>query len=136
MRKEPCPLQTRFHDSLQKRIDQQNIYLVDKIAFMRQWPFFYDVSGSPENAFLFKEEKVAFALPPVGGAAKRIPLMIYSIGHRLNCDAANEFPAFSLAADANQTPVEVLSSTGALPRVSRTGLEPVTKGLKGPCSTT
>jgi len=53
--------------SLQKRIDQQNAdYVTDKIAFMRQWPFFFDISRSPENAAWFNEEKVAIALPPVG----------------------------------------------------------------------
>jgi ABC-type glycerol-3-phosphate transport system substrate-binding protein len=83
-------------DSLQKRIDQQNMdYLVDKIAFMRQWPFFYDVSRSPENASLFKEEKVAFALPPVGPSGKANSTYAASWGYGLvktapNLDAAKE----------------------------------------------
>jgi len=58
--------------SLQKRIDQQNAdYLANKVAFMRQWPFFYDISHSPENAAWFAEEKVAVALPPVGPGGKQ-----------------------------------------------------------------
>ena len=83
-------------DSLQKRIDQQNMdYLVDKIAFMRQWPFFYDVAHNPENASLFKEEKIAFALPPVGPGGKANSTYAASWGYGLvktapNLDAAKE----------------------------------------------
>jgi len=53
--------------SLQKDYNQQNgDYLADKVAFMRQWPFFGDVARSDENAEWFSEDKVAIGLPPVG----------------------------------------------------------------------
>ncbi len=53
--------------SLQKDYNQQNAdYLADKVAFMRQWPFFADVARSEDNADWFSEDKVAVALPPVG----------------------------------------------------------------------
>jgi len=44
--------------------------VADKIAFMRQWPFFYDTAHSPDNASWFNEDKVAIALPPVGPGGK------------------------------------------------------------------
>jgi ABC-type glycerol-3-phosphate transport system substrate-binding protein len=82
--------------SLQKRIDQQNAdYMGDKVAFMRQWPFFYDISRSPENAAWLKEEKVAVALPPVGPGGKGNSTYAASWGFGLvktapNLDAAKE----------------------------------------------
>lgn len=53
--------------SLQKDYNQQNAdYIADKVAFMRQWPFFYDVARSPDNEAWFSEDKVQIALPPAG----------------------------------------------------------------------
>lgn len=53
--------------SLQKDYNQQNAdYIADKVAFMRQWPFFTDVVRSEDNASWFSEDKVAVGLPPVG----------------------------------------------------------------------
>lgn len=53
--------------SLQKDYNQQNgDYIADKVAFMRQWPFFGDVARGDENAEWFSEDKVAIGLPPVG----------------------------------------------------------------------
>src|SRR5690606_35939608 len=53
--------------SLQKDYNQQNAdYIADRVAFMRQWPFFYDVARSPDNAGWFDESKVQIALPPEG----------------------------------------------------------------------
>jgi multiple sugar transport system substrate-binding protein len=53
--------------SLQKDYNQQNgDYLADKVAFMRQWPFFGDVARGEDNKAWFREDKVAIALPPVG----------------------------------------------------------------------
>jgi ABC-type glycerol-3-phosphate transport system substrate-binding protein len=51
--------------SLQKDYNTQNgDYMADKVAFMRQWPFFGDVArGNPD---WFSEDKVAVALPPAG----------------------------------------------------------------------
>jgi ABC-type glycerol-3-phosphate transport system substrate-binding protein len=53
--------------SLQKDYNQQNgDYIADKVAFMRQWPFFGDVARSADSTAWFSEVKVAVALPPVG----------------------------------------------------------------------
>lgn len=53
--------------SLQKDYNQQNAdYLADRVVFMRQWPFFYDVARSPDNADWYNEEKAVIALPPAG----------------------------------------------------------------------
>jgi multiple sugar transport system substrate-binding protein len=56
--------------SLQKDYNQQNAdYIADKVAFMRQWPFLYDVVRSDENKGWFtSEDKLAVALPPAGPA--------------------------------------------------------------------
>ncbi len=51
--------------SLQKDYDQQNAdYLADRVAFMRQWPFFYSVTRSAED--WYEEGKAEIALPPAG----------------------------------------------------------------------
>jgi multiple sugar transport system substrate-binding protein len=53
--------------SLQKEYPQQNAdYIADKVAFMRQWPFFGDVARSEDNKAWFSEDKVMIALPPAG----------------------------------------------------------------------
>jgi ABC-type glycerol-3-phosphate transport system substrate-binding protein len=55
--------------SLQKDYDQQNAdYTSDRVAYMRQWPFFYDVSRAAED--WFEEDKAAIVLPPVGPGGK------------------------------------------------------------------
>jgi len=57
--------------SLQTDYNQQNgAYIADKVAFMRQWPFFGDVARSEDNKAWFSEDKVAVALPPVGPGGK------------------------------------------------------------------
>lgn len=57
--------------SLQKDYNQQNgDYIADKVAFMRQWPFFGDVARSKDNEKWFSEDKVAVALPPAGPGGK------------------------------------------------------------------
>jgi ABC-type glycerol-3-phosphate transport system substrate-binding protein len=57
--------------SLQKDYNQQNgDYIADKVAFMRQWPFFGDVARSDANKAWFSEDKVAVALPPAGPGGK------------------------------------------------------------------
>jgi len=57
--------------SLQKDYTPQNAdYVADKVAFMRQWPFFGDVARSEDNKKWFSEDKVAIALPPVGPGGK------------------------------------------------------------------
>lgn len=55
--------------SLQKSYDQQNAdYTADKVAFMRQWPFFYDVARAKTD--WFAEEKAVVMMPPVGPGGK------------------------------------------------------------------
>jgi len=55
--------------SLQKSYDQQNAdYIADKVAFMRQWPYFYDVSRAATE--WFAEDKVVVGLPPAGPVGK------------------------------------------------------------------
>lgn len=57
--------------SLQKDYNQQNAdYVADRVAFMRQWPFFYDVARSDDNKAWFNEDKVQIALPPAGPGGK------------------------------------------------------------------
>jgi multiple sugar transport system substrate-binding protein len=57
--------------SLDTEILQQNAdYCTDKMAYMRQWPFFYDTATGPDYAAWFKEDKIAVALPPVGPGGK------------------------------------------------------------------
>lgn len=57
--------------SLQKDYNQQNgDYIADKVAFMRQWPFFGDVARSDDNKAWFSDDKVAIELPPVGPGGK------------------------------------------------------------------
>lgn len=57
--------------SLQKDYNQQNgDYIADKVAFMRQWPFFGDVVRGKDNEKWWKEDKAVVALPPTGPAGK------------------------------------------------------------------
>lgn len=54
--------------ALNKDYDAINVdYMNDRVAMMRQWPFFYDVSRSDPD--WFAEDKVAIALPPAGPAS-------------------------------------------------------------------
>ncbi len=57
--------------SLQKDYNTQNAdYIADKVAFMRQWPFFGDVARGDDNKKWYSDDKVAVALPPVGPGGK------------------------------------------------------------------
>jgi ABC-type glycerol-3-phosphate transport system substrate-binding protein len=57
--------------SLQKDYNMVNAdYIADKVAFMRQWPFFGDVARSDDNKKWFSEDKVMVGLPPVGPGGK------------------------------------------------------------------
>jgi ABC-type glycerol-3-phosphate transport system substrate-binding protein len=64
--------QTLNPASLQKDYNQQNAdYMADKVAFMRQWPFVYDVVRADNaKAWFTSEDKLAFDLPPVGPGGK------------------------------------------------------------------
>ena len=57
--------------SLQKDYNQQNSdYFGDKVAFMRQWPFFGNVARGDDNKAWFSEDKVTIGLPPAGPGGK------------------------------------------------------------------
>jgi len=76
-----------------------NDYVADKVAFMRQWPTFYDVAHSSANTYWFKDEKAAVALPPVGPGGKANSTYTASWGFGLvktapNLDAAKEVIKF------------------------------------------
>jgi multiple sugar transport system substrate-binding protein len=87
-------------------IYQQNAdYIGDKVAFMRQWPFFFDISRAPENAAWFQEDKVAIALPPVGPGGKGNSTYAASWGFGVvktapNLDAAKEVLKFLVSPEA------------------------------------
>ncbi len=54
-------------DALNMNYDQQNeLYMDDRVMFMRQWPFFQSVAEG--NAEWYDPAKVAIALPPAGPA--------------------------------------------------------------------
>jgi ABC-type glycerol-3-phosphate transport system substrate-binding protein len=48
---------------------QNQLYMEDKIAFMRQWPYFYGVTSS--NTDWFAPEKIQLELPPAGPAGSK-----------------------------------------------------------------
>ncbi|MCC7206406.1 MAG: extracellular solute-binding protein [Anaerolineae bacterium] len=48
---------------------QNNLYMGDKVAFMRQWPFFQGVAEG--NAEWYKPEKMVITLPPAGPAGSK-----------------------------------------------------------------
>jgi len=54
-------------DAININYDQQNqLYMDDKLMFMRQWPFFQSVAEG--NTAWYSPDKVAIALPPAGPA--------------------------------------------------------------------
>jgi len=97
--------------SLQKDYNQQNgDYLADKVAFMRQWPFFGDVARSDDNKAWFSEDKVAIALPPVGPGGSGGSTYAAGWGWGIvknspNLDAAKEMFKFLIS---NETSVEAV----------------------------
>ncbi len=48
---------------------QNELYMADKIAFMREWPFFADVGKAKTD--WFKPEKMVIELPPAGKAGSK-----------------------------------------------------------------
>ncbi|MBK8019947.1 MAG: extracellular solute-binding protein [Chloroflexi bacterium] len=48
---------------------QNNLYMGDKVAFMRQWPFFQGVAEG--NAEWYAPEKMVISLPPAGPAGSK-----------------------------------------------------------------
>jgi multiple sugar transport system substrate-binding protein len=106
--------------SLQKDYNQQNgDYIADKVAFMRQWPFFADVARSEDNKEWFSEDKVAVALPPYrpGGPGNSTYAAAWGFGiikNSPNLEAAQELLQFlisnEIAAEAAKTSFWFLSA--------------------------
>ena len=99
--------------SLQKDYNQQNAdYIADKVAFMRQWPFFGDVSRSEDNKAWFSEDKVAIGLPPVGPGGPGGSTYAAGWGWGIvknspNLDAAKEMFKFLISNEAAAEAVKV-----------------------------
>ncbi len=92
--------------SLQTDYNQQNgAYIADKVAFMRQWPFFGDVARSEDNKAWFSEDKVAVALPPVGPGGKAVSTYTAAWGFGIvktspNLEEAKELLKFLVSKEA------------------------------------
>jgi multiple sugar transport system substrate-binding protein len=92
--------------SLQKQILQQiSDYTADKLAFMRQWPFFYDLSRQGANVSWVSEDKVMVALPPAGPGGKANSTYAASWGFGIvktspNLEAAKEAFKFLVSPEA------------------------------------
>lgn len=94
--------------SMQKTYDQQNAdYIADKVAFMRQWPFFGDVARSDANQAWFDEDKVAIALPPAGPGGKSGSTYAAGWGYGIIKTAPNLAEAKELLSFLVSTPVAV-----------------------------
>jgi trehalose/maltose transport system substrate-binding protein len=92
--------------SLQNSYDQQNAdYFADKVAFMRQWPYFGNLARSEDNAAWWTtEDKAAIALPPVGPGGPGGSTYAAAWGYGIiktapNMDAAQEFMKWIVAND-------------------------------------
>jgi len=92
--------------SLQNSYDQQNAdYFADKVAFMRQWPYFGGLARSDANkAWWTTEDKAAIALPPVGPGGVGGSTYAAAWGWGLiktapNLDAAKEFYSWLVSTD-------------------------------------
>jgi ABC-type glycerol-3-phosphate transport system substrate-binding protein len=75
--------------SMQKSYDQQNAdYTADKVAFMRQWPFFYEVARAKKE--WFAEEKAVVMMPPVGPGGKENSTYAAGWGYGILKSAPNQ----------------------------------------------
>jgi len=87
--------------SLQKDYDAINQdYIADRIFFMRQWPFFYDVARAATD--WYKEGKAEIALPPVGPGGPEVSSYAAGWGFGIprtapNVDAAKELVSFLIS---------------------------------------
>lgn len=73
---------------LQKNYDQQNNdYIANHVAFMRQWPFFYDVAQ--HHPSWYAPEKVTCGLPPVGPGGKSVSTYAAGWGYGIPKTAQN-----------------------------------------------
>jgi multiple sugar transport system substrate-binding protein len=84
--------------SLQQEYDALNReYIADRIYFMRQWPYFYDVARAATD--WYEEGKAEIALPPVGPAGPASSTYAAGWGFGIpktapNVDAAKELVSF------------------------------------------
>lgn len=117
--------------SMQKDYPQMNAdFMADRVAYMRQWPFFHSVARANEE--WFSEEKVQVALPPVGpgGASQSTYAAAWGYGiveTAPNLEAAQELLTWivskEIAAEAAQIDYWWLSSrTSVLEAVQGEGL--------------
>ncbi|MCG8701881.1 MAG: extracellular solute-binding protein, partial [Bacteroidales bacterium] len=94
--------QTLNPKCLVKNYDQQNSdYFADRVAFMRQWPFFYDVALK-EYPQWYTPDKIACHLPPVGPGGKAVSTYAAGWGYSIpktapNVEAAKELVKFLIA---------------------------------------
>jgi trehalose/maltose transport system substrate-binding protein len=92
--------------SLQQGYDPQNAdYFADKVAFMRQWPYFGGLARNSDNSKWFSEDKVAVALPPVGPGGPGGSTYTAAWGFGIiktapNLDAAKELFTWLISNDA------------------------------------
>ena len=94
--------------ALNKDYDALNVdYMNDRVAMMRQWPFFFDVSRA--NAQWFAEEKVAIALPPAGPAS----------GETYAAAWGWVIPVTSQKKEAAKTFIQFMSSIENAPKLAR-----------------
>jgi ABC-type glycerol-3-phosphate transport system substrate-binding protein len=99
--------------SLQKDYNQQNSdYFGDKVAFMRQWPYFGNVARGDDNKAWYSDDKVTIGLPPVGPGGKAGSTYAAAWGFGIvktspNLDAAKE--VFELLT-SNEAAVEAMKS--------------------------
>ena len=99
--------------SLQKDYNQQNgDYIADKVAFMRQWPFFGDTVRSADNKAWFSEDKATVALPPVGPGGKAGSTYPAGWGFGIvktspNLEEANELLKFLVDKDTAVTAMKI-----------------------------
>jgi multiple sugar transport system substrate-binding protein len=94
--------------SLQKDYNQANAdYLADKVAFMRQWPFFGDVARGADNKAWYADDKVAIALPPAGPGGKGGSTYAAGWGYGIVKTSPNMAEAKELLSFLVSTPVAV-----------------------------
>lgn len=94
--------------ALNKDYDALNVdYMNDRVAMMRQWPFFFDVSRA--NAEWFAEEKVAIALPPAGPASRETYAAAWGWS----------IPATSRNKEAAKTFIQFMSSVENAPKLAQ-----------------
>jgi len=86
---------------------QNALYMQDRIAFMRQWPFFYDVAKG--DADWFAPEKLVVELPPAGPVGSR----------SWTGGSGFEVPKFAPNPDGARELIRFLSSNEVAPQLAR-----------------